>query len=462
MKKLIGGCLVLFMLACGAWAVVTRSSVITAGDASFMGNVVVYGNASFGTDYADTLTITSSVASSVIPSANNTYDLGGSGNRWKNGWFNGTMAVGTSAATSKLTIAGTMEMTSGSGGGIKFADGTSQFTAGVAKTGDTMTGKLTLPLMSLTGVATIATIASSPTIETPFIASFTNATHNHSNAAGGGNIPESSVTGLSSDLTNRLLLAGGVMTGILTLDAVTVPTAKSFAFNMADGTAPFTVVSTTAVTNFNADLLDGQSGAYYAAAAGVGLKASNNTWTGINTFEAALTTIATLQATDIKAFNLTGKLTAGANEIEGSNFDITGGSVNGATIGASSASTGVFTTLTANGILTAVTTLCTTPSGVQSLANDGTIECNAAYIRVIATTTGEAILDNEPAIKDGIADGQRMLVEGTSNTQLVTIADSYNCQLTGGESATLGQDDTIDFVWNSGRSYWLEISRSIK
>ena len=36
---------------------------------------------------------------------------------------------------------------------------------------------------------------------------------------------------------------------------------------------------------------------------------------------------ATLTATNIAAFNLTGKLTAGSNEIEGSNFDITGGSI---------------------------------------------------------------------------------------------------------------------------------------
>lgn len=49
-------------------------------------------------------------------------------------------------------------------------------------------------------------------------------------------------------------------------------TAETFASDIAIGTAPFTVVSTTVVTNLNADLLDGQSGTYYAVAANVLLK----------------------------------------------------------------------------------------------------------------------------------------------------------------------------------------------
>ncbi|NIK67945.1 hypothetical protein [Paenibacillus sp. BK720] len=40
--------------------------------------------------------------------------------------------------------------------------------------------------------------------------------------------------------------------------------AAQFKSTMPQGTAPFTVVSTTTVTNLNADLLDGQHGAYYA------------------------------------------------------------------------------------------------------------------------------------------------------------------------------------------------------
>ena len=45
-------------------------------------------------------------------------------------------------------------------------------------------------------------------------------------------------------------------------------TASQFASDIDIGTAPFTVVSTTLVSNLNADLLDGQEGSYYAVSGG--------------------------------------------------------------------------------------------------------------------------------------------------------------------------------------------------
>lgn len=56
-------------------------------------------------------------------------------------------------------------------------------------------------------------------------------------------------------------------------------------------------------------------------------------------------TITSLTLGSVDAFTLTGKLTAGSNEIEGSNFDINGGSIDGTQIGSNSASTGIFTSL---------------------------------------------------------------------------------------------------------------------
>lgn len=160
--------------------------------------------------------------------------------------------------------------------------------------------------------------------------------------------------------------------------------AETFQSDITTGTAPFTVASTTAVTNLNADLLDGQHGAYYAASAtgvtssanlvdnsiirgdggalgvqdsGILIDDSDNV-TGMGTLScgaitsSALTSgriliastsgliaddadltfsVDTLTVTKIAAFELTGKLTAGANEIEGSAFDINGGTVDGIT-----------------------------------------------------------------------------------------------------------------------------------
>ena len=61
--------------------------------------------------------------------------------------------------------------------------------------------------------------------------------------------------------------------------------------------------------------------------------------------------VATLTVTNIAAFTLSGKLTAGASEIEGSVFDINGGAIDGTIIGANSAAAGTFVALTATGAI---------------------------------------------------------------------------------------------------------------
>ena len=84
---------------------------------------------------------------------------------------------------------------------------------------------------------------------------------------------------------------------------------------------------------------------------------------------------ATLTATNIAAFNLTGKLTAGSTEIEGSNFDITGGSVTGITdLVVADGGTGV-STFTDGGVLLgsgtgAITAMAVLTDG-QMIVGDG-------------------------------------------------------------------------------------------
>lgn len=52
-----------------------------------------------------------------------------------------------------------------------------------------------------TGTGNVAVMQASPSITTPTITDFTNATHTHANAAGGGALPPTSVTGIRSGLT---------------------------------------------------------------------------------------------------------------------------------------------------------------------------------------------------------------------------------------------------------------------
>jgi len=75
-------------------------------------------------------------------------------------------------------------------------------------------------------------------------------------------------SGASSSHNTTALLqvsTGGDVTmgGTTVMEAATFNAGNTVAFNNTTGTAPFTVASTTKVANLNADLLDGNTGAYY-------------------------------------------------------------------------------------------------------------------------------------------------------------------------------------------------------
>ena len=61
--------------------------------ATFEGAIAVNGNVVLGDAATDTVTITADVASNIIPSADNTHDLGASGSEWKDLYINGVAYV---------------------------------------------------------------------------------------------------------------------------------------------------------------------------------------------------------------------------------------------------------------------------------------------------------------------------------------------------------------------------------
>lgn len=78
-------------------------------------------------------------------------------------------------------------------------------------------------------------------------------------------IDHGTMAGLSDDDHTLYLLASGGRALTANWDAGSFKiTAETFESDVATGTAPFTVASTTVVTNLNADYLDGQHGSYYA------------------------------------------------------------------------------------------------------------------------------------------------------------------------------------------------------
>ena len=63
------------------------------GNLTVDGNATINGNTTLGNATSDTVTVTARVASSVLPSADNTYDLGSSGNSSKDLYIDGTATM---------------------------------------------------------------------------------------------------------------------------------------------------------------------------------------------------------------------------------------------------------------------------------------------------------------------------------------------------------------------------------
>jgi hypothetical protein len=102
-----------------------------SGNLSVNGNLTVDGNTTLGNATSDTVTVTARVASNVLPSADNTYDLGSAANSWKDLFVDGTATIATLNVTTIDTT--NLEVTN-----IKAKDGT-----------------VSIALADSTGVATI-------------------------------------------------------------------------------------------------------------------------------------------------------------------------------------------------------------------------------------------------------------------------------------------------------------------
>jgi hypothetical protein len=92
-------------------AAITGNSTVTgtltvSSDVSVGGDLTVAGNTTLGNNAAvDLVTFNARVQSDVVPSADNAYDLGAAGQRWKDGWFGGNVNVGGNLAVSGTTVA---------------------------------------------------------------------------------------------------------------------------------------------------------------------------------------------------------------------------------------------------------------------------------------------------------------------------------------------------------------------
>jgi len=75
------------------YSVIFDIGAMIAGTVTMTGDLSVQGNTTLGNAATDTVTITADVASNILPSADNTYDLGGTGAEWKDVYIDGVAYV---------------------------------------------------------------------------------------------------------------------------------------------------------------------------------------------------------------------------------------------------------------------------------------------------------------------------------------------------------------------------------
>jgi cytoskeletal protein CcmA (bactofilin family) len=99
-----------------------------ANNTTLTGNLTVNGNTTLGNAASDTVTVTADVASPLLPSADDTYDLGAVGSEWRNLYIDGT-------ATIDALVADTADINGGSIDGAVIGGASA-----AAITGTTITG----------------------------------------------------------------------------------------------------------------------------------------------------------------------------------------------------------------------------------------------------------------------------------------------------------------------------------
>ena len=138
--------------------------------------------------------------------------------------------------------------------------------------------------------------------------------------------------------------------------------------------------------------------------------------------------IATLTVTNIAAFNLTGKLTAGATEIEGSAFDINGGTVDGITsltvanavdIGAFGLTALTFTSDQATGTAPFTVASTTKVTNLNADTVDGYDTGSLGGAGAISVTASRYALGGATTVSHSTADGYIHLPSGGASNQLL-------------------------------------------
>lgn len=116
--------------------VTAAADVSVGGNLTVTGNAVINGNLTFGNADTDTITIGADVASSIIPDADDAYDLGTSAKEWRNLYVDGTANIDSLVADTADINAGTID-------GTVIGSASPAAISGTTITGSSLVGPLT-------------------------------------------------------------------------------------------------------------------------------------------------------------------------------------------------------------------------------------------------------------------------------------------------------------------------------
>ena len=132
---------------------------------------------------------------------------------------------------------------------------------------------------------------------------------------------------------------------------------------------------------------------------------------------------------------------------------VTGGTIAGVTVSAS--------TLAASAATTLAGVVALTPSALQTVAPANLIEVSAGKVRV-AGSGAPVVLTSKPTVALGTLDGQLLLVQGTSDANTVTLQDDGSLAGSklrlGSTSRVLGAGDSVLLSWDATLGMWCEVA----
>lgn len=200
------------------------SNATIGGNLTVTGNATIAGNTTLGNAATDTVSFVSDVASSILPSVDDTYDLGAVGAEWRNLYIDGTANIDTAAVDTANV--GTLSV---SGNGTVTGDLTVNGTinasiSGVAGTADTLTTARTIALGGDVSGAANFDGSSNITITTVIA----DDSHNHTIA---------NIDGLQAVLDSKSATLGdlGITANIAELNILDGATLSTAELNFVDG-----------------------------------------------------------------------------------------------------------------------------------------------------------------------------------------------------------------------------------